>query len=206
MNPESPYPRLEVSRKSGDEVFRSSREISPFDLQSFWRWSASDLVCNATRGVLAEFLVAKALDLPMESRAEWDAYDLKFGTTTIEVKSAAYLQSWHQEKLSSISFGIAPSRAWNPKTGEFHEELERQAELYVFCLLETKDQSMLDPMDLDQWIFYVLPSETLNQKSRTQKTIALSPLLQLGAEECRFDGLRNAVEKEGERYGATRHM
>ena len=29
----------------------------------FWKWSVSDLVSNATRGRLAEFIVAKALKI-----------------------------------------------------------------------------------------------------------------------------------------------
>ena len=50
-------------------------------------------------------------------RAEWDAYDLVApGGTTVEVKSAAYLQSWAQNALSSICFDVAPSRAWSAAT------------------------------------------------------------------------------------------
>jgi hypothetical protein len=40
-------------------------------------------------------------------------------------------------------------------TGKFSNEKKRQADLYIFCLLKTQDQGELNPMDLDQWIFYV---------------------------------------------------
>lgn len=188
------YPAFTPTGKTGKEAFVASGEAMGFDLLSFWQWSCSDLISNATRGVLAEYLVAKALDLPMGTRTEWDAYDLRMTNgTTLEVKSAAYLQSWHQEKLSSISFSIAPSRAWDPNTGTFHEELKRQADVYVFGLLETKDQGKLDPMDLDQWIFYVLDTQRLNEHSLEQKTISLNALLKLNPIECTFDKLQQAV-------------
>jgi hypothetical protein len=64
-----------------------------FDLLSFWQWSASDLLSNATRGTVAEYLVARALDADPEGiRDEWAAYDLKTKDgVKVEVKSAAYL-------------------------------------------------------------------------------------------------------------------
>ena len=144
--------------------------------------------------MLAEFLVAKALKLDIGIRDEWDKYDLETKNGwTIEVKSAAYLQSWHQEKLSPITFGIAPTQGWNPDTGEFDPDTKRQANLYIFCLLATQDQSKLDPMNLDQWIFYALPTSELNEHMPTQKTISLSSLLKLNPAECRFGKLKWAV-------------
>jgi len=53
--------RIQPSRKTGDESFRSGNGSAGFTLLNFWQWTASDLVSNSTRGVLAEFLVARAL-------------------------------------------------------------------------------------------------------------------------------------------------
>ena len=83
-------------------------------LYDYWWWRGSNLLDNIERGFLAEFLVAKSLDLVGETRREWGAFDLKLPDanrgegTKIEVKSSAYLQSWPQEKDSTISFGIKP--------------------------------------------------------------------------------------------------
>ena len=49
-------------------------------LLDFWSWSASDLVSNATRGRLAEFIVANALGVESGIREEWAAYDLATAT------------------------------------------------------------------------------------------------------------------------------
>jgi hypothetical protein len=54
---------------------------------------------------------------------------------TIEVKSAAYLQTWAQKTLSVISFDIAPTWFWEATTNELATEARRQADLYGFALL-----------------------------------------------------------------------
>ena len=57
--------------------------------------------------MLAEFIVASAIDVLKNPREEWDAYDLitKEGLK-IEIKSSSYLQSWDQTELSKIIFGV----------------------------------------------------------------------------------------------------
>src|SRR5215208_5272042 len=95
-----------LTRKSGRERFRDGANELDFDLLSFWQWSASNLLSNATRGVVAEYIVARALDASPEGvRDEWAAYDLRTKEDVkVEVKSAAFLQSWYQGRLSRISF------------------------------------------------------------------------------------------------------
>lgn len=72
MEPNPDLGPIEVLRRRGDEPFHDgSRNLGP-DLTEFWRWSCSDLVSNATRGVLA----AHALGVADRVREEWAAYDL----------------------------------------------------------------------------------------------------------------------------------
>ena len=70
----SAYP---ATRKKGSESFTSNGQPLETKLIDFWRWSVSDLVSNATRGRLAEFIVASALDITDGVRNEWDAFDLE---------------------------------------------------------------------------------------------------------------------------------
>lgn len=196
MGSDSQLPRLEASRKSGRERFVDRKRALGFQLSDFWQWSCSDLVSNATRGVLAEFLVAKALDATDGARGEWDAYDVMTASgIKVEVKSAAYVQSWHQEKPSLISFGIAASRGWDADTGVFEKSPERQADVYVFCLLAHADQASIDPMDVSQWKFYVLPTHILNRALPNGKTLGLRSLLKLTPGEVKYDTLSEAVAK-----------
>jgi hypothetical protein len=197
----SRYPQLSVRRKTGNERFRRGPEPLPFDLIGFWQWSASDLVSNALRGRLAEFLVGQALGVVSGVRAEWDAYDLRFQDgTTIEVKSAAYFQTWAQKAPSVISFDIAPSRFWDPRTNEWAREVRRHADVYVFALLAHQDKPTLDPMDVEQWTFFLLPTAVLNARLPSRKRLGLVTLRSLGPVECGFGKLRDEIERWTLRY------
>jgi hypothetical protein len=192
------FPQLATARKRGDERFHERQDPLPFDLLDFWRWSASDLASNALRGRLAEYLVAKALGVAEGVRAEWDACDLVLGDgLTIEVKSSAYVQTWAQGALSGICFRIQPTRAWSAATNRMApvEARRRQADLYVFAVLAHKEKSTLDPLDVSQWEFYVLPSRVLNARVGLQKRIVLSRLVALGAERCAWSGLRDLLRQ-----------
>jgi hypothetical protein len=61
------FGRIKVTVKTGDECFHSIGASLGYTLLDFWRWSASDLVSNATRGRLAEFIVAKALGISVNA-------------------------------------------------------------------------------------------------------------------------------------------
>lgn len=91
----SELPQLAVIRKQGIEPFHEGREPLPFALSDFWSWAFSDLVANTTRGLIAEYLVARALDADQGCRTEWDAWDVVTPDgIKVEVKSSAYIQSW----------------------------------------------------------------------------------------------------------------
>ena len=93
---------MKRKRLTGEEEFHDAGKAMEFTVRDFWSWSTSDLLSNATRGILAEYIVGRALGAPLDVRDEWGAYDLKTcDGIRIEVKSAAYLQSWFQNDLSS---------------------------------------------------------------------------------------------------------
>lgn len=159
------FGRLQAPRCTGAESFHGDGRPFGFDLADFWAWSVSDLVSNATRGVLAEYLVARALGLSTSGvRSEWAAYDLETASgIKIEVKSAAYLQAWHQRQLSTIIFSTAATRAWDPETDIYAVEVIRQADVYVFALLAHSEKATLDPLNVAQWQFFVLPTAVLTR-------------------------------------------
>jgi len=65
---------------------------------------------------------------------EWDSFDLTTPAgLKIEVKSAAYIQSWPQKKLSMIIFQIRKTRSWDEQTNIQSMESKRQADVYVFA-------------------------------------------------------------------------
>ncbi len=181
---------------NGEECFVADGRTIGHCVKEFWSWYASDLVSNAMRGVLAEFIVALAADAANDIRNEWDAYDLEtHNGVKIEVKSAAYIQSWDQISFSRISFDIAPKKFYNYETNTYADELKRHAEVYVFCILKHRDSATLNPLNLDQWTFLVLPTSVLDQNKPHQKSIGLNSLKRLHPFETNFSGLHDAIER-----------
>ncbi len=174
-------PRIKASLKTGTEHLTFNNKQLKFTLLDFWKWSISDLLSNATRGVLSEFIVATAVKADIKKpREEWARYDvLSKDGIKIEVKSAAYLQSWFQKRYSSIQFSIKPARYWDPDTNKISNEKERYADVYVFCLLKEKDKTKVDPLNMDQWEFYVLSVDQINSYRRSQTSITLNSLQKL---------------------------
>lgn len=171
---------ITVSLKSGTEPLHYDGHTLPQTLLHFWQWSSSDLVSNALRGVLAEYLGATAIGCDQNPRREWDAYDLETTEgTKVEVKSAAYLQSWSQKDYSAIQFSIKPSQGWNALDNTYSPQSKRQADVYVFCVLKHQDKTTVDPLNVSQWDFYILPTHVLNDDLPQQSTLSLSRLHKL---------------------------
>jgi hypothetical protein len=187
---------IKASPKTGNESITDNGLKMGYNLLDFWRWSVSDILSNATRGRFAEFVVGTVVGLfPENLREEWDAYDL---TTEkgikIEVKSAAYIQTWGQKSFSTISFSIKPARAWDAETDMRSGESKRHADLYVFCHLKHKDQNTIDPLKMEQWDFYVLPTFRLDNYKRSQSSITINSLRKL-TEPIKYSELKTEIEK-----------
>ncbi|NUO01968.1 MAG: hypothetical protein HUU01_15295 [Saprospiraceae bacterium] len=194
------FGKIKIEQKTGDEQLTLKGRETGLKLVDFWKWSVSDIVSNATRGRFAEFIVASAIKCNLEIiRDEWSAYDLTSPEgIKIEVKSASYLQSWFQRGFSKISFSIKESLIWDPETSKFSKKSSRQADVYVFCLLKHKDQPTLNPMDLDQWEFYVVPTSEINDYKRSGTSITLKSL-QILSSAIAYDQLRQEIVKAYER-------
>ncbi|MDB9494141.1 hypothetical protein PN441_17120 [Spirulina major CS-329] len=187
---------IAITRKRGDEPFVVNGEAIGKRLADFWQWSTSDLLSNALRGVLAEYIVASALEADQGSRTEWDAFDVVTSSgIRIEVKSGAYLQSWSQHELSKIQFSIRQTYGWDAASNTMSDVLKRQADVYVFCVLAHRDKSSVNPLNLDQWDFYCLSTATLNQQLGHQKSIGLSRLLRLDPIKSSYGDLSRAIDQ-----------
>lgn len=176
---------------------RGGRPLGP-DLLSFWRWSGSDLVGNTGRGVLAEYIVAVALGIADGVQNSWEAWDLTTPEgVKVEVKSSAYLQTWQQREYSKITFGVGARYAWDPRTNAWGAEKRRHSDVFVFCVFAHKDPDTADPLNLDQWEFYVLATRQLARTQRLGdlKTVGLPTLLAAGALQVRFEEIAAAVRR-----------
>jgi hypothetical protein len=185
MNQEVPnckLPALVVQRLTGQETFRIDNLPLQANVQDFWQWACSDLLSNTLRGQLAEYVVGLTLGCAGGVRTEWDAVDLRWTPDganepiSIEVKSAAYLQSWKQKQLSAITFDIASKKAWDAPTNASNADACRSAQVYVFALLHHQCKDTVNPLDLAQWSFYALPTKRIDTEWTQQKKVSLGPL------------------------------
>ena len=192
-------------QKTGNEHIIFDGMPIGYLLRDYWAWNSSDLLNNTLRGSFCEFIVASALDLDLSdsTNKDWGAYDVTFpfhwqscgnesDIVRIEVKSCSYLQSWEQSKLSNIIFSIRPTRAWDPISG-YSGEVKRQSDVYVFCVYTVKDRAKADPLILDGWDFYVLPTRRLDDICGPQKSISLPSLLTLNPIRTNYSGIQCAI-------------
>jgi len=193
--------KIEIEQKTGNESLTFNKKELGIKLIDFWKWSVSDLVSNATRGRFAEFIVATALKVDLTKiRDEWSAYDLESPEgIKVEVKSSAYLQSWNQRKLSEISFDIKATRKVIGDSGTYSETPTREADVYVFCLLNHTDKKTVEPLNLDQWEFFVLSTPEIDNYKRSQSSITLNSLTKL-AKRITYETLRDTVIEQYGRY------
>ncbi len=187
---------IQANPKTGKEYLTNNEQSLNYNLLDFWRWNSSDLLSNTSRGRFAEFIVGTAIGLDNKDlRNEWDAYDLtNEDGIKIEVKSAAYIQSWCQKDFSTISFSIKSARNWDIESNMYRGKQKRQADIYVFCHLKHKDQNTIDPLKMEQWDFYVLPTYRLDNYERSKSSITLNSLRKL-TEIKKYCELKNEITK-----------
>ena len=188
-------PPLKVKRHTGQELLVDGQVRLGPCLKDFWAWAFSSIMDNTLRGLFAEWLVAVAVGSADDFRVEWGSYDLETPTgIKLEVKSSGYIQSWHQKRLSRISFNIKETLSWSPDTNEFEDEKNRPAEVYVFCVLKWKDKITIRPLDVSQWRFYVISTKAINLKLGGQKTVSLGRLEEIGLIPLEYHQLKEAIE------------
>ena len=188
------YPKIEAQPLQGDEPLTVGESPTAATIQDYWRWAYSDLIDNASRGVFAEWLVAQALGLPTSTpRAVWDNFDFTYRDKRIEVKSCAYHQAWAQKKMSHITFSVRASQGWDAETGKVDTKVCRRADVYVLCLLEEQNRDALDPLNADQWRFWVISTKFLNERQHSQHSFSLKALEAEAGPGVMFEELRGAV-------------
>ena len=174
---------IEIGPKGPAEQFfgTQNQTLASSTVGDYWQWAYSDIVNNTNRGILAEFIVAKALGSRETVRTNWASYDVDTSRgTKVEVKSSAFLQSWEQAELSNPRFQIGKTWGWDPETGEYVDEPQRYADVYVFCLLAYReDKLQLNPLDLRQWEFYVVATSTIEAEFGNRRSATLAQVQRL---------------------------
>lgn len=185
-------PNIEIKRKNGKEKFENMDK--KIKLSNFWSWAYSDLMGNTERAKLAEYIVATAINKENIVTNHFSKYDLITNENIkIEVKTSAYLQSWGQKDYSKIIFNIPKTYGWNNTDNTYEKEKKRQSEVYVFCVLKHKNQYTVNPLNINQWEFYIIKTAIINEKCNNSKTISLIKLKNIGAIKCEYKNLYKTI-------------
>lgn len=172
----------------------SNTPLADATILDFWRWGFSDILNNTKRGTLAEFIVATALGSEAPTTDVWAPFDVSapWGAK-VEVKASAYVQGWQQRRPSRISWSITKSIPWSDELGEWIGDTPiRSADVYVFCLLHERDRERVDPLDLSQWSFYVVPTLVIDAQLGDARTVGIAAIERL-TQHVPIHELRSAV-------------
>ena len=187
---------IPINYTKGNNSFILNGKSSKYTLLDFWAWAFSDVITNTTRGLVAEFIIATALGIDIRKpRDGWSKFDLKYKNRGIEVKSASYHQRWYQKHLSKISFNVPKRRGWDASTNKLDPESKRQADIYVLCLLAEQNRDKVNPIDIDQWEFWVVDTAFFDNRVRSQHSITYKSLCKEIGRPIIYDQLKKAIDR-----------
>lgn len=163
----------------GYEKFRFNGEDLGLNVMDYWQFQFSNLIDYL--GSVAEFLVAKALSKDDPDNANgWTLFDIGYRGKRIEVKATSYYQSWKESHIIS-EHRVFSIRKTHVDYQNSKSDMARQNDVYIFCLETEKPPKgeSANPLNLENWTFYVVPTIVINDLFGDQKTLSLNRLKQI---------------------------
>ena len=179
----------------GSEKFEFNNKELDYDFLDFWRFHFSNIY--DIQGRIAEFIVAKALGInEAQNDQYWTLWDITYKGLKIEVKETSYYHSFNKDgKISQQrSFGIAKANGSYDPENSGNTELRRQNDVYVFCLNigYTKEESY--PLNLNNWEFYIVPTDVIDDNCGDNKKISLNKIKKLGYKPIQYDKIKTTID------------
>ena len=185
-----------MNRYDGSEKIIIKDNDTILSIKDFWSWAYSDLYNTVNRGKFGEFIVASATGAENANNLtdiNFNAFDLLYkGKYRIEVKTSAMIKS---NRMPIPSFSIAKASLAD-ENGNYIDGApkQRNSDIYVFCVFKADDEEQ-DPLDLDNWEFYVVATKTIDEMLGDQKTVRFTRLLELPVIKCKYYGIQNTIDK-----------
>ena len=176
-----------------DEHFSKDGQSLSLTMTDFWAWAFSDMTYCIHLSALAEYIIATALSItssmPYVTRKHnWPSELVTKSGHTINVKMAAFIQSYDPEHPDFIEFYIKPRRLLDGTVHKLDTPFKRHCDFYVFAVY--KGMCMNDsPLNLDLWDFYIMPTKVLDETIPTQKKISFRSLLKFNPVKCDFNSI-----------------
>ena len=180
---QSDLDQLRIVLRSGEEPFRG--DGASLRLIDYWRWSGSSLMDNTARGMLAEFSSRWPSVARKSHASSGNDSTCALHRASRSRSRAPPLSSRGSRPLRVRSSLRSAATGWDPKTGQYIEKARRWRISTCFVSWRAPD-----PLDVDKWQFFVLPSAVLDDACRQQQTIRLGPLKQLSPRACTYRDLK----------------
>ena len=179
---------------NGNEVFKQNGVELGFNVMDYWRFQFSNLVDNL--GYVAEFLIAQALSKDEPDNCNgWTVYDVGYRGKRIEVKATSYWQSWKASHIISEQRNFSIRKTYLDYQNNKSDKA-RQNDIYIFCLDKGRDEKSSNPMNLENWVFYVVPTKVINKMFGDQKVLSLKRLekIEKYGEGIMYDQIKENVD------------
>ena len=114
----------------------------------------------------------------------------------IEVKSTSYWQSWKKSHAISEQ-RVFSIRKTHVEYQNSKADLVRQNDIYIFCIDIGRTHESANPLNFENWQFYVIPTNVIDDKCGDQKTISLNRVRELygNKQGLSYNQLKEAVDK-----------
>jgi len=177
----------------GNEKFIFNNNELDFGISDFWIFKYSNIY--NLQEVIAEFIVEKALNIEKPHNTDsWTLFDILYRNCRIEIKETSYYHPWNENgKISNQRcFGITKANG-SYENNDIENKFERQNDIYVFCLNTGMTKETSNPMNLNNWEFYIVPTYVINEKCGNNKTISLNKVRQL-TKAITYDKLKESID------------
>ena len=186
---------MESNYLNGDEQFTIGGYPLGLTILDFWKFQFASL--HNLKEYLAEFLIAKALGMEKPYNTDqWTLFDILYRNTRIEVKQTSYFHTWNSDgKVSSQrTFGISKAYS-NRESNNLEKTFERQNDIYIFCLNIGETAEKSNPLVLENWEFYIVPTSVINDNCADNKTISLGRVKKLAKQKTDYLSIKSVVDK-----------
>ncbi len=162
----------------GNECFSINGKDTDMTILEYWRWHYSEIF--DLQDTIAEYIVAKALGLTQAHNVgQWTLFDILYRNMRIEIKETSYYHAWQSDderKSQQRTFSI--TKAYTEYKDE-KSEYKRQNDIYVFCLNTGETRKDSNPLVLEHWEFYIVPTHVIDKECGERKSISLKKVRKL---------------------------
>ena len=179
---------------TGKTPFTSNGEPLGFTMSDFWEYQYTNIF--DMQEYIAEFLVGKALGLQKSQNTDgWTLFDMLYRNARIEVKETSYYHSW----LGTITKEICKVRTFDIHKShciykDTESKLLRNNDVYVFCLNKGETREESNPLCMEHWEFYVVPTSVIDETFKDQKSVSLKRIEAI-SKKVAFHQLKEEIDR-----------